>query len=397
VLQCKAEVMDKIHLSGNKPVDGHGPGLRGKALTGYIAAGVNSDHECTTADEAAERLAQGMYIMLREGSAAKNLLDLLPVVNPYTARRCLFVTDDRHPADLSELGHINHMVKMAIDAGIDMALAIQMATINAAQYFRLYELGAIAPGYRADILALRDLENWQPSMVFKDGKLAARDGRPLFEGCSTAAVGIRNTVHVGEVDPAKLRIPAQSSQALVIELMPHQITTRKRVMTVSVESGEFVASPEADILKVAVFERHRGSGNVGVGLLHGFGLYEGAIASTIAHDSHNLVVAGMNDADMLLAAEEVKRMQGGLAITSRGRVLGTLALPLAGLMADDDILTVQTQLKKMLDIAYKQGVRPEYDPFLTLAFLCLPVIPELRITDQGLVDVNSCSIVPLSS
>lgn len=396
IVSCRQEVMAKLKVACHKLVDGHGAGLSGKNLTAYAAAGIHSDHECTTEEEALERLSQGFYVMLREGTAAKNLLDLLPAIDAYTSRRCLFVTDDRHPGDLIRLGHINQMVKEAIQAGLPVATAIQMATLNAAECFRLYELGAIAPGYRADILAFRDLTNWQPAMVFKDGCLAASDGRALFTPPPADAHQVLNTVHIGNSNADDLRIAAHSSVARVIELIPHQIVTKEKQMTVNVQNGEFLPDGERDIIKLAVFERHHRSGRVGLGLLHGLGLRYGAIASSVAHDSHNLVVAGVNDADILAAVEEIKRMQGGLAIAVEGKIIGSLALPIAGLMSDKDMEAVHRELEELLAQARQLGVRPEFDPFLTLAFLSLPVIPDLKLTDHGLVDVKTMTIVPLS-
>jgi adenine deaminase len=396
IVSCRQEVMAKLKVACHKLVDGHGAGLSGKNLTAYAAAGIHSDHECTTEEEALERLSQGLYVMLREGTAAQNLLDLLPAIDAYTSRRCLFVTDDRHPGDLIRLGHINQMVKEAIQAGLPVATAIQMATLNAAECFRLYELGAIAPGYRADILAFGDLTNWQPAMVFKDGCLAASNGRALFTPSPADAQQVLNTVYIGNSNAGDLRIAAHSSVARVIELIPHQIVTKEKQMTVNVRNGQFLTDGEQDIVKLAVFERHHRSGRIGLGLLHGLGLRYGAIASSIAHDSHNLVVAGVNDADILAAVEEIKRLQGGLAIAVEGKIIGSLALPIAGLMSDKDLEAVHRELEELLAQARQLGVRPEFDPFLTLAFLSLPVIPDLKLTDHGLVDVKTMTIVPVS-
>ncbi len=396
VVECHEAVMAKLKAAEHKLVDGHGAGLTGKNLTAYAAAGIHSDHECTTPQEAIERLSQGLYVMLREGTAAHNLLDLLPALNATTARRCLFVTDDRHPGDLIRLGHINHMAKTAIQAGLEVATAIQMATLNAAECFRLYELGAIAPGYRADILAFPDLKNWQPSLVFKDGCLAARDGQALFSPPPAAAQAVYSTVRVADIAADALRIAASSSHARVIELIPQQIVTKEQRMVVRVQDGQFLPDPEQDIIKLAVFERHHQSGRIGLGLLRGLGLRAGAIASSVAHDAHNLIAAGTCDADILAAVEEIRRMQGGLAIAVEGKIIGSLALPIAGLMSDQPIERVHQELEMLLDQARELGVRPEFDPFLTLAFLSLPVIPDLKLTDYGLVDVNTRTIVPVS-
>ena len=396
VLEKSAAVLEKIRLAQGKIVDGHAPGLTGKELTGYIAAGIRSDHECVTPEEAMERLAQGMHVMLREGSAAHNLLQLLPAVNQYTVGRCLFATDDRHPEDLIEQGHINHMVKLAIQAGCDMAWVLQMATINAANYFRIGDLGAVAPGYRADLLVFDNLEDWRPIMVFKDGQLAAENGKSLFMNFFVDDKAVRNTLFLGEIQAEKLALPACSSTARVIGLVPRQLVTKALERSVPVVKEEFVPDPGQDIVKLVVWERHQGSGKVGVGLLEGLGLKKGAIASTVAHDSHNLVVAGTDDASIMLAIKEIERIQGGLVVIGEKEVLGSLALPLAGLMTDWDIGEVREQLANLHKMARSLGVREEYDPFMTLAFLSLPVIPDLKLTDEGLVDVAAFRLVPVS-
>ncbi|HWR41751.1 adenine deaminase [Sporomusa sp.] len=396
VLNKSKVVFEKIRMAQGKLVDGHAPGLTGKDLTGYIAAGICSDHECVTPEEATERLAQGMHVMLREGSAAKNLLSLLPAVNQYTVKRCLFATDDRHPEDLIEQGHINHMVRVAIGAGTNLAWVLQMATINAANYFRISDLGAVAPGYRADLLVFDNLEDWRPVMVFKDGQLAAENGKSLFMNFFVDDKAVRNTLCLGEISRDKLSLPAHSATARVIGLVPHQLVTKVLELPMPVVQGEFVPDTTRDILKLVVWERHKGTGNVGVGLLHGLGLKRGAIASTIAHDSHNLVVVGTADAAIMLAVKAIEHIQGGLVIVGEDDILGTLPLPLAGLMTDQDIGEVQQKLAALHKIARSLGVKEEYDPFMTLAFLSLPVIPALKLTDEGLVDVTAFQHVPVS-
>ena len=396
VLHNQPEVMEKIALFAGRPIDGHAPGLSGKELTAYIASGIRSDHECTTVAEAQERLAQGVWLMLREGSAAKNLENLLPVVNGHTVRRCMFATDDRHPHDLIEQGHINHLVRLAVAAGTDIAWVLQMATINAAQYLGIQGLGAIAPGYRADLLVFDNLENWKPAMVFKDGELVAQDGQPLFANFPVDDKVVRDSLRLGSLDKEKLRIKAASPIARVIGLVPQELVTQSLELPVPVLDGEYIASAADDILKLAVIERHHGSGNVGVGLVKGLGLSSGAIASTVAHDSHNIVVVGANDDDMLLAVKEIQTMQGGIIIVNKGKVLGSLPLPIAGLMADQDIVWVQETLAKLHRIARDLGVKKEHDPFMTLSFLSLPVIPSLKLTDRGLVDVDSFRFVSVS-
>ncbi|VBB07444.1 metal-dependent hydrolase [Lucifera butyrica] len=396
VLKGDSIILDKLKLMPAKRVDGHAPGLAGKELAAYAAAGIKSDHECVTPAEARERLALGMYVMLREGSATRNLLDLLPVVDQYTTRHCLFVTDDRHPADLISLGHINHMVRLAVKAGCDLAHVLQMATINTAEYFQLKELGAIAPGYRADMLVFDDLSTWRPATVFKNGRVVAREGSPLFGGRKTAEQAIRDSLRLNMPSREKLKIPAHSEKALVIGLVPHQIITERLEIQAPIQDGGYIADPAVDLLKLAVFERHHHTGNVGSALVKGLGLRSGAIASTVAHDSHNLIVIGADDDDILLAAREIRRIQGGIAVVNQGRVLHSLPLPLAGLMSEQDVFTVEKELSLLRQLARDLGVKPEYDPFMTLAFLSLPVIPALKLTDLGLVDVAEFSLTPVS-
>lgn len=396
VLLGDPAVLAKLKLAGQKTIDGHAPGLTGKELMAYAAAGVESDHECLTAEQAREKLRAGMYLMIREGSAAKNLAALLPVINAYTAQFCCFAADDRHPADLLESGHINNMVKLAVAAGIALPTALQMATINAARYFKLADVGALAPRYKADILVFDNLQDWQPCMVFKDGVLAAQDKKPLFERSAAIPAAIKQTMHLGEIDVQKLSLKAKGQgRAHVIGLVPQQIVTRHLQMAVPVQDGVVCTDTAMDLLKLVVFERHRATGNIGVGLVQGFGLKKGAIASTIAHDSHNLIAIGTNDADIAAAARELQRIEGGIAIVVEGKVLGSLALPIAGLMSEESAASVEAKLGVLKKLAYELGVKKEHDPFLTLAFLSLPVIPELKLTDRGLVDVTAFALIPV--
>ncbi|WP_110955630.1 adenine deaminase [Anaerosinus massiliensis] len=390
------KVIEKLKLAKHKKIDGHAPGVSGSDLMAYAAAGIKSDHECVTAEQAMDRLRAGMHVMIREGSAAKNLLNLLPAINRYTSQFCLFAADDRHPADLIAEGHVNHMVHLAARSGVDLPTVLQMATINAASYFNLEEIGAIAPNYKADILVFDDLENWKPSLVLKNGIVVAKNGKALFESKDIADKAMKATMHLAEIDKTKLRIPAPTSKARVIGLVPHQIVTKALEKEVDRVDNFFVTNIAEDILKLAVFERHNNLGNIGVGLVHGFGLKRGAIASTVAHDSHNLIVIGTNDEDILTAANALKEIQGGIAVVCDGKVLDTLALPIGGLMSDQDVHTVAEKVENLKTLAYSLGVSESYDPFLTLAFLSLPVIPELKLTDLGLVDGNAFKIVPVA-
>ncbi|MFA6371942.1 MAG: adenine deaminase [Methanothrix sp.] len=383
-----AEVMKKLALAGRRPVDGHAPGLTGRDLSAYISAGIRSDHECTTIEEALEKLRSGMHIMLREGSAAKNLLDLLPLVTAQNARRFLFVSDDRHPADILQEGHIDFMVKTAIEQGLDPIIALQIASLNAAQCFGLRDLGAIAPGYRADIAVLDELEHPHVVRVIKDGKVVAEDDEFIAPLKSPVAAR-HKTMQIG---PISFEILAEKGPARVIGIVPHQIITRSLQLLPKIQDGKVVSDVDRDILKMAVVERHKATGNVGLGLVQGFGLASGALASSVAHDSHNIVAVGVSDEDMLAAVLAVKEMGGGLVAVAEGKVVASLPLPVAGLLSEGYMRDVAEGIAECIDAAHTMGCKLE-DPFMTLSFLCLPVIPELKLTDKGLVDVREFRVV----
>jgi adenine deaminase len=387
------DVLAKIAAAGDRPVDGHCPGLAGPPLNAYVAAGIGSDHECTQLEEAREKLRRGMHIFIREGTTARNLQALLPLVTPGNSAFCSFCTDDRHPEDLVEEGHIDALIRMALTAGLDPVTAVQMATINTANYFGLRGLGMVAPGYRADLLVFDDFENFQARKVFADGRLVAEEGEYLGpRPAAPAPPGSGVRVDWESVDLA-VRADGQP-RARVIEAIPGQIVTGQSVEVLGVEGGMAVQDPEQDLLKIAVIERHRGTGNVGLGFVRGFGLKRGAIASTVAHDNHNIVVVGASDEDMLAAARTVADTGGGQAVVADGKVLASVPLPIAGLMSDLPLEDVRSRIGAMTGAARELGGTLP-DPLMTMSFLALAVIPELKITDLGLVDVNEFRPVPL--
>jgi len=396
VLQRDAEVLKKIHAARTvrKPVDGHAPLLAGKSLNAYIASGIESDHECTGQEEAQEKLRLGMWLLIREGSAAQNLKDLLPAVTPQNSRRCLFVLDDLEAADLLKRGEMDHLLREAIARGLDPVTAIQMATLNPAERYGFKDRGAIAPGRRADILVMEDLKEFRPRLVIKNGKVAAREGKAYpfsMKGWDERSL---RTVKIKPLDDSSFDLPMNGEEAWAIGLIPGQILTRKLAVTVRKDSRGLVRSdPEADILKIAVVERHRASGRIGLGLVKGLGLKSGALAASVAHDSHNLIVAGVNDSDMKTAVQEIEKMQGGLVVVEDGKVLAGLALPVAGLMSLEPAEEVASKMENLTRAARENGAASR-NPFLALSFLALPVIPELRITDRGLVDVSQFRIIP---
>jgi adenine deaminase len=386
-------VLAKIGLAGEKRVDGHCPLLSGRDLAAYVAAGIGSDHECTSSEEAKEKLRLGMRIMIREGTAAKNLDDLHPLVNDANSRRFLFVSDDRHPSEILREGHIDSMVRRAVRAGLDPIVAIQIASLNAAEYFGLRDRGAIAPGRRADILVLDDLDGLTVQKVLKDGAVVAEGGR-LLVPLRAAPRPVSTSMQVAGINPATFEIKAGGDLVRAIGVIPNQIITRSLFTRPKVEGGKVVADLDRDLLVMAVVERHRGTGNVGLGLVNGFGLVRGAIATSVAHDSHNIAAVGTSPAEIRRAVSAVGEMGGGLVVVDDGTVTASLPLPIAGLLSDRSMEEVVEKIEEVVGAAKSLGSALE-DPFMTLSFLCLPVIPELKLTDRGLVDVNRFDFVSL--
>jgi adenine deaminase len=395
VIQEDAEVLSKIEtaLKSGKRLDGHAPGLTGRRLHAYLVAGIGSDHECTTLAEAREKLAAGMAVMVRQGSAARNLDDLVPLVDAHTGRRMMWCTDDCHPHDLQAQGHIDSLVRRAIGKGMDPVLAIQMATLNPAEYFRLDDLGAVAPGKRADMVIFDDLRHPVMRQVYAAGQLVADEGA-IQPGILDDAVPSAPAAMNISLDALDFTVTAQGRVLRVIDVVRDQIVTGAASAGATIVQGLAVTDVERDLLKIAVLERHHHTGRIGIGFIRGFGLKDGALASSVAHDSHNIVAVGVADEDLRYAVESVVKMDGGLAAVAQGRVLAALPLPIAGLMSDQPLALVRSRLDALLAAARSMGCRLS-DPFMTLSFMALPVVPALKITDHGLVDVAAAEVVPL--
>lgn len=390
VIAGDAEELAKLALEGAEHVDGHAPGVLGKGLQAYAAAGIRSDHEMLTVEEGRERLRAGVWLLIREASMARNLQALLPLVKEYGPSRIAFCTDDRDPEDIADNGHVNGMVRDAVAAGIDPADAILMASFNPAQCHGLTEHGAVAPGYVADLLLLGDLEGFVPDLVLKRGR--------AIDDVPAAAVPewVRHTVRLKPVSAADFGIPWEGGKARAIGLITDQIVTESLELEPLVVDGHVVSDPERDLVKLAVVERHLGTGRIGMGLVSGSGLERGALASTVAHDAHNLVLVGADDGDMAFAAQRLADVGGGIVVVEDGRVVAECPLPVAGLLSDQPLDVVVAQSRACNEAAQARGWNGAA-PFLTLAFLALSVIPSLKLTDHGLVDVDRFELVPLAA
>ncbi|HIE52174.1 MAG TPA: adenine deaminase, partial [Armatimonadetes bacterium] len=386
------EVLAKLEAAAGRPKDGHAPLVSGKELQAYLVAGPDSDHEATQLAEAQEKVRAGMYLFLREGSASHNLAALLPAVTPHNARRFCFACDDLQPADLLHAGHLDRILRKAVRLDLDPILAVQMATLNVAERFGLRRYGAIAPGYWADFALVENLNDFLVRQVYKRGQLVAENGEPRFEAPPPNNAHLRRTFHVAGLTLESFRLPWKGGNCRAIEVLPRQILTREVIVQPRTEGGYVVSDPTRDLLKAAVIERHRGTGLVGVGLVRGFGLKRGALASSVGHDSHNLTVVGVTDEDLWAAAQAVIEMNGGWAVVTWGEVVACLPLPIAGLMSDQPVGVVARQVGQLQEAAWTLGCTlPE--PFMTLSFLSLAVIPELRLTPRGLVDVQKFALV----
>jgi adenine deaminase len=380
--------LGKLQTGLTEHIDGHAPGVRGRPLNAYVAAGIYSDHECSTYEEALEKRHLGMWVMLREGSAARNLVDLLPLVKQHGPERCMFCTDDREPVSLVEEGHIDQMVRIAVEHGVSPADALVMATLHPAQYHGLRHLGAIAPGYQADILLLDDLRSFKPRLVLKKG------AEPVHRPVETPE-WVRRSVNIAPIDEAHFEVKGPARRIRVMGVVPGQLVTGCELMEPTTRDGRLVADVARDLVKIAVVERHHATGRVGVGFATHVGLQRGAFASTVAHDAHNIVVLGVDDADMTRCVRRLAEIGGGIVVVEGGEVKGELPLPVAGLMSDAPLAEVHTRLAAMERVLHANGVAWDA-PFMCLSFLALSVIPELKITDRGLVDVGRSQVVPLA-
>jgi adenine deaminase len=388
VINGEKSVLDKLDIMKDTNIDGHAPGVYGKDLNSYLLHRIKTDHECSTREELEEKVRRGMYIHLRQGSATRNVKALSKGVTIHNSHRLLFCTDDKHPMDIVEQGHINYNLNLAIEEGVDPITAIQMATINIANCYQLKQVGGIAPGYIADLIVFDDLNHIEPSIVFINGKQVSKNGKVLFKTHKIENIHVINSVNVN-VNEINLDLKLKSNHVKVMRLIENNVITKEVHRTVTVKDGLYVNDPNQDILKIAVVERHHYTKNVGVGLMEGYGIKNGAVAMTIAHDSHNLVVVGDNDKDMMIAIQELKDIQGGITIAHNGKIVDSLQLEIAGLMTNQEFNQVKDKLIQMNKAARELGVNNNIDdPFLSLAFMSLPVIPDLKLTDKGLFDVK---------
>ncbi len=399
VVNKDEDVLDKLIAAkdAGKWIDGHGAGLAGKTLDAYASAGILADHECSTIEEMQERLDRGLYILLRQGSACHNLRTLLKGVTPENSRRCLLCSDDRQPKTILEDGHLDNHLKICVEEGLDAISAIRMATLNAAECFGLKDRGAIAPGYRADIVLLDDLKDFTVRKVWIEGQLVAEDGRylPEVERCDISSV--KGSVVLKDFSKEKFKMHLKSNQVNVIGILPGGVVTEKLTAEITLDDeGEFVFEPEKDIVKVAVLERHKGTGNVACGFLKGYGIKEGAVALSVAHDSHNIIVVGVSDEEMEFAVNSLVEQEGGIVLVKDGKIVESMPMPIAGLMSDKDGKWVDEKLTSIHEKAYAElGICGSVEPVMTLCFMSLIVIPSLKLTDSGLFDVTAFAFIPV--
>lgn len=401
IINLDDDSMDKLMVAkrAGKLIDGHSPGVKGYDLAAYASARIQGDHECATVEDMEERISLGMYVLLRQGSACHDLRKLVKGVTVENSRRCLLCSDDRQPKTISEEGHIDNHLRMCVEEGLDPITAIRMATLNAAECFRLYDRGAIAPGYRADVVLVDDLTAFRVNKVWLNGKLVAEDGKYLPEFRRQSIDAVQSSVHLKDFSKKKFRVALKSNRVHTVEILPGGVVTKKSVDTVKLDqNGEFVFDPEKDIVKMAVVERHKMTGNVACGFLKGYGIKRGAVALSVAHDSHNIIVTGVNDDEMEFAVRELEKMGGGIILVNECKVVESMPMPIAGLMSDRSGEWVDEKLTALHEKAYSAlGISGSVEPLMTLCFMSLPVIPEVKLTDIGLFDVTRFSFIPLEA
>ena len=401
ILSADGPTLDKIVLAQQhgKVIDGHAPAVDGKNLNAYACTGILADHECATVEEMHERIRCGMYVMLREGSACHNLRTMLKGVTPGNASRCVLCSDDRQPRTMLHEGHLDNHLRICVEEGLDPITAIRMATINAAQCFRLYDRGILSPGKRADIVLLDDLKDFRVRKVWTAGRLTAEDGKYLPSVTKIDASAVKGSVILKDFSVEKLKMHLTSGHVNVIGILPGGVVTQKRTADVQIDAtGNFVRDPAVDLVKVAVVERHQSTGNVATAFLQGYGIRSGAVALSIAHDSHNIIVVGVNDDEMAFAVEELKRQEGGIVLVKDGQVLASMPMPIAGLMSDQSGEWVDEKLKEIHEKAHTVlGINADVEPVMTLCFMSLAVIPEVKLTDMGLFDVTKFDFIPLEA
>lgn len=400
VIQAQDAILDKLLAAKDRGlrIDGHSPMVFEKELNAYVAAGVANDHECSTVQELKDRIARGMYVFLREGSVTQNLRELLKGVTENNYQRCVLSADDLQAKSILEIGHLDNSIRICVEEGLSPIRAIQMATINAAQCCQLNDRGAIAPGLRADLVIFSDLDNIEIEETYISGKQVAKAGKSLVPVHRVSTANVQSSVHIDKFIPAQLALELTSNKARAIEVIPQEALTNEAIVSVQRdEKNQFVFDPKQDLTKIAVIERHHNTGNVFIGLLKDYGLKDGAIGLSIAHDSHNLIVTGTNDTDITAAVKALKEQDGGVVIIQSGKVVGRMALPIAGLMSDLTGEEVAEQEAEINRLAHQVlGVSEKVDPIMTLGFMSLAVIPNLKITDIGLVDVTKFEIVPVA-
>lgn len=401
VVEGHDDVLDKLLVAKNqeKVIDGHSPGLVGNELNAYAAANIKTDHECSTVEEMHARISRGLYVMLRQGSACHNLKTLAKGVTPFNSKRCLLCTDDCQPKTILSSGHLDNSLRMCVEEGIDPIIAIQMATLNSAECYGLKDRGAIAPGLRADIVIMDNLKDFNVDLVLIEGKEVAVSGEYKLPISHYDISDTKGSFHIKDFSKERLRLTINSEKAHVINILPGGVVTSKEVVTINRdENNEFVYNPNEDVVKVAVVERHQNTGNVAVALLKGYGIKEGAIALSVAHDSHNIIVVGVNDDDMTFAVEELINQGGGFVLVKDKKVLESMAMPIGGLMSDKSGEWVDEKLTRIHQIAHEiLNVSGDVEPIMTLCFMSLAVIPELKLTDMGLFDVTQFKFISIEA